>query len=381
MSEQQDDEERQEAKHFREVSDCFVNYLSHSQRRLARRRRDFAKLSASDRALMPGYSEHLDNISRAIDANATFLRGIVSDRRLFAEDQVDGDDGGRLGNHETSNSHDHGSNEWSNEFNMDKLRSTLRQLVRDWSIDGAEERQQCYKPLIDALMRLKPTSSSSSHDSDDSPPCVLVPGAGLARLAFEIARLGYRCTGNEFSYHMLLVSNWVLNQCPQRGCVEIFPAIHQVSNQRSRANVLRGVRVPDVCPSDYADVLARNGFSMAAGDFVEIFSDDDQRDEWDAIVTCFFVDTAHNVAEYARVIFQALKPGGVWLNLGPLLYHYADMQSELSIELEADELLAMIERVGFRLLAPVEWHRCTYVDDSKSMLHSVYDCIFYQFQK
>lgn len=381
MSEQQEDseDERQEAKHFREVSDCFVNYASHHQRRLARRRRDFGKLSAGDRALMPGYSEHLENVSRAIDANANFLRGIVSDRRLFAE-QVEDDVDGRHDNREASNSHEHGSDDWSNEFNMDKLRSTVRQLVRDWSVEGADERQQCYKPLIDALMRLKPVASTN-HSDDSLPPCVLVPGAGLARLAFEIARLGYRCTGNEFSYHMLLVSNWVLNQCPRRECVEIFPAIHQVSNQRSRANVLRAVRVPDVCPSDYADVLARNGFSMAAGDFVEIFSDDDQRGEWDAIVTCFFVDTAHNVAEYARVIHQALKPGGVWLNLGPLLYHYADMKSELSIELEADELLAMIERVGFRSLAPVEWHRCTYVDDSKSMLHSVYDCIFNQFQK
>jgi carnosine N-methyltransferase len=39
-----------------------------------------------------------------------------------------------------------------------------------------------------------------------------VPGAGLGRLAFEIANRGYSCQGNEFSLFMLLASNFVLNK-------------------------------------------------------------------------------------------------------------------------------------------------------------------------
>jgi len=41
---------------------------------------------------------------------------------------------------------------------------------------------------------------------------ILVPGAGLGRLAYELARLGYSCQGNEFSMFMLLGSNFTLNQ-------------------------------------------------------------------------------------------------------------------------------------------------------------------------
>ena len=41
---------------------------------------------------------------------------------------------------------------------------------------------------------------------------ILVPGAGLGRLAYELARLGYVCQGNEFSMFMLLGSNFILNQ-------------------------------------------------------------------------------------------------------------------------------------------------------------------------
>lgn len=41
---------------------------------------------------------------------------------------------------------------------------------------------------------------------------ILVPGTGLGRLAFEIAKLGYSCQGNEYSLHMLFTSNFLLNQ-------------------------------------------------------------------------------------------------------------------------------------------------------------------------
>lgn len=48
--------------------------------------------------------------------------------------------------------------------------------------------------------------------SDPGSVKVLVPGAGLGRLAFEIARKGYQCQGNEFSLFMLFASNFVLNR-------------------------------------------------------------------------------------------------------------------------------------------------------------------------
>ena len=41
---------------------------------------------------------------------------------------------------------------------------------------------------------------------------VLVPGAGLGRLAWDIATLGFACQGNEFSHYMLLSSYFILNR-------------------------------------------------------------------------------------------------------------------------------------------------------------------------
>lgn len=38
-----------------------------------------------------------------------------------------------------------------------------------------------------------------------------MPGTGLSRLLMEVVKRGYGGQGNEFSYQMLLVSNYMLN--------------------------------------------------------------------------------------------------------------------------------------------------------------------------
>ena len=35
-------------------------------------------------------------------------------------------------------------------------------------------------------------------------------------------------------------------------------------------------------------------------------------------MTCYFIDTAHNVIAYIENISRLLKPGGYWINLGKL---------------------------------------------------------------
>lgn len=38
--------------------------------------------------------------------------------------------------------------------------------------------------------------------------------------------------------------------------------------------------------------------------------------KWDAVVTCFFIDTAKNIVDYLETIHKVLKTGGVWINAG-----------------------------------------------------------------
>ena len=66
--------------------------------------------------------------------------------------------------------------------------------------------------------------------------------------------------------------------------------------------------------------------------FKQVYSADEYKCSQDVVVTCFFLDTARNVLDYIELIHQILKPGGHWINLGPLLYHFADIPGELCIE-------------------------------------------------
>jgi carnosine N-methyltransferase len=52
---------------------------------------------------------------------------------------------------------------------------------------------------------------------------VLVPGSGLGRLPLEIASLGYKCQGNEFSVYMAMPSNYILNGISEAMCYDIYP--------------------------------------------------------------------------------------------------------------------------------------------------------------
>jgi carnosine N-methyltransferase len=57
---------------------------------------------------------------------------------------------------------------------------------------------------------------------------------------------------------------------------------------------------------------------------------------------------AKNFVNYLRIIHRILAPGGVWINLGPLLWHWEN-SDELSIELTLDEVKELAQGVGFEL--------------------------------
>ncbi|XP_075081602.1 uncharacterized protein LOC107761920 isoform X2 [Nicotiana tabacum] len=257
---------------------------------------------------------------------------------------------------------------------VDKVRCIIRNIVRDWAKEGQQERDQCYRPILEELERLFPDRSN------ENPPACLVPGAGLGRLALEISCLGFACQGNEFSYYMMICSSFILNHAQAAGEWTIFPWIHSNCNSVSDNDQLRPVSVPDIHP---ASAGITEGFSMCGGDFVEVYSDPSQGGVWDAVVTCFFLDTAHNIVEYIEIISEVLKDGGVWINLGPLLYHFADMYSqedEMSIELSLEDVKRVALQYGF-IFEKESTIETTYTTNSRSMMQNRYYAAFWTMRK
>ena len=232
----------------------------------------------------------------------------------------------------------------------------MKQLVREWGAEGSAEREAAQRPLIDALASALPSGAARGAR-------VLVPGAGLGRLAWELARLGYQAQASEFSYFMVIAADFVLNKLQSQpgGSIVVHPWVLQTCNVKRRDDQLRGVAVPDVAPWS---LPAGANLSYCAGDFIEVYRE--QHACWESVVTMFFIDTAHNLVHYITRIQQLLVPGGAWVNLGPLLWHFSDDPHAISVDLTWAEVRSLIVEAGF-VIEHESWHRCPYVRNVRSM--------------
>ncbi|OMJ08156.1 UPF0586 protein C9orf41-like protein [Smittium culicis] len=72
-------------------------------------------------------------------------------------------------------------------------------------------------------------------------------------------------------------------------------------------------------------------------------------ESWNVVVTCFFIDTAKNPVSYLKTIYNTLEKGGMWINFGPLQWHFENTPGELSIELTYEEVLDLVQKIGFEI--------------------------------
>lgn len=283
---------------------------------------------------------------------------------------------------------------------MEKARSCINQFYREWSAGGADERSKCFEPIIAALQHEFDRRREEDTEMDRSAIHVLAPGAGLGRLVFDVCRAGFSVEGNEISYHELMASALVLNHTQKVGQFTIAPFTLSCSNHSSRADQFQTFRVPDVHPSSElgkagtSSVPASERMSMATGDFCVLYSQEDQKHTFDAVATVFFIDTAPNIIRYIEAVRNCLKPNGIWINLGPLLWHHVSRKDNEegedknnkrreiadagigdpgSVELTNEEMIALVEHMGFT----IEKHEARafetgYMSNPRSMLQSIY---------
>ncbi|KAH7727186.1 hypothetical protein AAVH_05411 [Aphelenchoides avenae] len=359
------DTEALEVEAVEKVVNAMLYYQKYATLKLKRKAEIIVKMPQEDRQLVfPSYPDFAKKAKSFAEENQKLFNIIVN-----CGVNMLGDDSAIRKAYETTKLYP------ATEHYMSKARSTLKQIVRDWSVDGAQERSSCYDRVLKALDERYP-DRESRHDLH-----VLVPGAGLSRLAWEVLQKGFSCTGNEFSMFMLLTSNFILNACQEKEDFTIYPYLLDFSNAWSYEDMLRPVTFPDVEPC-FGSPSRKNIFAMCAGDFLQAFADESNK--YDCILTVFFLDTAANPINYIRSIHRILRPGGVWLNFGPLTYHFEDAEDELSLELPFGEILRIIEKVGFRLdkVEGSEYgHFAKYTSNAESMLNFTYHCGFFECTK
>ena len=143
--------------------------------------------------------------------------------------------------------------------------------------------------------------------------------------------------------------------------------------------------------------------SMATGDFCVLYSQSEYANTFDVVTSVFFIDTAPNVIRYIETVRNCLKPGGLWINLGPLLWHHAphkdddDEKREKkakvqvddagigdpgSVELSNEEVLALVQHFRFTIETEESGNFETgYMTNPRSMLQSNYRPSFWTARK
>ena len=360
--------------------------------------RGFTALPPAIFELLPELAARTEAQLSAIEANAAFLRSLAEEMQLLSAEAmaadafaVDVSDGGDAAAAEV----------------LGEVQALLAQLRREWSDACADEREESFGACRAALLANLPPAQHAGRR-----PRVLLPGAGLGRLVYELAALGYECLGIESSYFMLLGAHYVLKHLlPSGRAATVYPHCHESANVALAAHLSRAVRihaprlpaaadaavavdaaVDDPATGDGAtDAMGARASETAlppsecmrlvAGDFVGVAGAAKHEGAWDALVTCFFVDAWSGV-DLVALFTQAhrvLRAGGVWLNIGPLLYHSWDA-SAVGGRLCGDEVLLLLQRVGFDLLearrAP-----CRYAHDAESMCSHRYQGLFFAARK
>ena len=277
---------------------------------------------------------------------------------------------------------------------MSKARTTIKQFYRDWSAEGAAERNACNEPVLQDIDQLY------ADVQDKGMIKILVPGAGLGRLVFELCKNGYTVEGNEISYHQLVASSWMLNHCPRAEQYILFPFALDFNNVISRSHQLRSMKIPDVHPATELETAsigtpthAFERMSMTASDFITHYGDEKCREMFDVVASVFFIDTAPNIVRYAEVVRSCLKAGGVWVNIGPLLWHFGDrapkenadvvepgakegkegIDEPGSVELTVEEVVLLVEKMGFEIIKhEIREQEAGYIQNPESLLHNVY---------
>ena len=240
----------------------------------------------------------------------------------------------------------------------------IAHLARDWSEAGAPARRRAHPAVLRALRKLRRAAR------------VLVPGAGVCRLAWEIASAGYRVEANDAAVQMLMAGRSLIAWTGPT--MDVYPHLRCATGTVRRSACHAAATLPDVAPSS----RDAQHLTLQAGDFLQMYAAALHRAAWDAVVTCYFIDTMADPIAAVRRIEEVLAPGGLWINFGPL--HWHEQRAGL-LRLSYEELLALLTQRGFVIEVSRRVAAVPYLGGPRDLLtsssNSWHDCLFFVARK
>eukprot|EP00804_Cyclotella_cryptica_P023941 CCRYP_010066-RA/>CCRYP_010066-RA protein AED:0.04 eAED:0.01 QI:0/-1/0/1/-1/1/1/0/598 len=293
----------------------------------------------------------------------------------------------------------------------------IAHITRDWTINGSSIRELTYGWIVDQLWKYHKQTDDDAFDADlsllrSSLSPILVPGAGMGRLAFDIAFAyeGFQTETESIdnatkryyhpfeveavdsslvmasaAYHVLHgfslarnsksdwtrrtgnITHWQKKIHPftsdpfsnevnteQRWEAISFPDINAINinlwtNQRPR------LQRPEIVFMNSPDL------SYTIGDFVATYASKTKHQMYGAITTCYFIDTATNVYEYIITIRNLLR------------HRKHDRRNETQNKISSSDGSGLWINVG-----PLQWHRNAQLQPSVDELRQMMELLGFE---
>eukprot|EP00747_Dinoflagellata_sp_TGD_P085656 gnl/TRDRNA2_/TRDRNA2_162960_c0_seq1.p1 gnl/TRDRNA2_/TRDRNA2_162960_c0~~gnl/TRDRNA2_/TRDRNA2_162960_c0_seq1.p1 ORF type:complete len:306 (-),score=34.27 gnl/TRDRNA2_/TRDRNA2_162960_c0_seq1:56-973(-) len=184
-------------------------------------------------------------------------------------------------------------------------RDLLQGLARDWAVEGEAVRAPLRIACSYTMWRLP--FDQALH--------MLVPGCGLGRLALELAAAGgtsCKVVANDESVSTLAAFVGLL----RLRNLTVFPALWSANGLGETGQHLRAAEA--FVPKELA--AAAGNLHVWHGDF----TGSSGPVGFDAVVSAFFLDAVASLPDAISAVARRLRPGGVWVNVGPLRFHHED---------------------------------------------------------
>lgn len=306
-----------------------MNYRSNTKRSNDRRRELFKLMSwrQQNLATKTGYLKRLESLDSLIVANQRFCDSII-DYTLSHYG---------LDSFAVRKIKPHGGGGGSASNSNYRVVEALSHFLRDWpDTEISPEIEPMVQFVTQQLERICGNKTSSYLDGAD----LVVPGSGLGRLSYELAKRNpkWQVSSIEYSGLMSICNSYVFNENPNP-LTTFYPFIHGNSNIICAKDQARSITfTPRVKPGNLNHFFGDFRFFKLAPN--------SQSTKPLVIVTCFFIDTAENLIEYIDTLnnlASSSKRTTYWINVGPLKYG-----SAAQIEPTVEELTELRKLMGWK---------------------------------
>ena len=250
----------------------------------------------------------------------------------------------------------------------DTALQVIHHTARDWTVGAAPCRDETILWIVRAIVQYYTRDGGSNDGRNDLR--VLIPGAGLGRLAYEVATckdlivkgVVPHVEANDSSVTMIFAAQNVIKMLQQQYQHQqeenrqlqsaIYPFLSDLQVNEIDARKRFEMEVfPDEHAVDsykcYHDLTGTHpNLSFTVGDFVSTYSQQSKQNQYDVVATSFFIDTATNIYEYIYIMKHMLDTNGVWVNCGPVQWHPCAL-----LRPTVEQLKDMLQVAGFELIS------------------------------